>query len=62
MYPAALYKNRTKTVDSSELVERRILQTQPKTKDNHQNDKKLGQKPNQRSGQVCPRQDHDFLS
>ena len=50
MYPAALHKNPTQTVDSSQIFEKWILQNQPTTKGDQQNDKKLGQKQNQRSG------------
>ena len=48
MYPAALLKIPTQTVDSSQVFEK---VTSPKaTKDDQQNYKKLGRKYNQRSG------------
>ena len=57
MSPAALHKNPTQTVDSSQVFERWILQKQPGMI--NKKNKKLGQKHNQRSrtgfSQTVPR-------
>ena len=48
MYPAALHKIPTQTVDLSQFVER--LNCPKASKDDQKSNKKLGQKHNQRSG------------
>ena len=60
MYPAALHKIPTQTVDSSQVFERRILQKQPKMI----NKMKKSWDRNTISDleQVCPKQAQNFLS
>ena len=48
MHPHALHKIPTQTVDSSQVFEK--VKSPKATKDDQQNNKKLGQKQNQRSG------------
>ena len=60
MYPAALYKIPTRTVDSSQFLAKCIRQKQPQisksiTKNWDKNTIKGLE-------QVCPKQDHDLLS
>ena len=60
MYPAAMHKNPTQTVDSSQIFERLILQKHSKMI------KKITESWDSNTisdlEQVCPKQDQDFLS
>ena len=60
MYPAAQHKIPNKTIDSSQLFERLIFHKQPKiiNKIAESWDKNT----NEYLEQVCPKQEHDFLS
>ena len=59
MYPAALHKIPTKTVDSSQIFERRILRKKPKII----NKLRISWDKNTKRDlqQVCPEQNQDFL-
>ena len=59
MYPAALHKIPNQTVDSSQVFWK--VNSHEATKDDQQNDKKLGQKHNQRSGTGLSQIDPRFL-
>ena len=60
MYPAALHKIPTRTVDSSQVLAKCIRQKQPQTiKSITKNWDKNTIKDLE---QVCPKQDHDLLS
>ena len=60
MYPAALQKIPTQTVDSSHVLAKCIRQKQPQTIKSIT--KKLGQSSINDLEQVCPKQGHDLLS
>ena len=60
MYPAALHKIPTQTVDSSQVFERWILQKQPKMI--NKMTKSWDRNTIKDLEQVCPKQAHDFLS
>ena len=60
MYPTALYKVPTQTVDSSQVFERRILQKQPKMI--NRMTKSWDRNTVCDLEQVCPKQAKDFLS
>ena len=59
MYPAALQKILTQTVDSSQVFERWILQEQPKMINKMM--KSWDRNTISNLEQVCPKQDQDFL-
>ena len=59
MYPAALHKIPTQTVDSSQIFERWILQKQPKMI--NKMTKSWDRNTIKDLEQVCPKQDQDFL-
>ena len=60
MYPAALHKIPTQTVDSSQVFEKWILQKQPKMI--NELTKSWDKNTISDLEQVCPKQDQDFLS
>ena len=60
MYPAALHKNPTQTVDSSQVFERWILQKHPKMI--NKMTKRWDKNTISDLEQVCPKQDQDSLS
>ena len=60
MYPAALHKIPIQTVDSSQVFERLILQKQPKMF--NKMTKSWDKNTISDLEQVCPKQDHHFLS
>ena len=60
MYPAALHKIPTQTVDSSQVFERRILQKRPKMINKKR--KSLNRNTISDLEHVCPKQAQDFLS
>ena len=60
MYPAALHKSPTQSVDSSQFFERWILQKQPKTI--NEMTKSWDRKTISDLEQVCPKQAQNFLS
>ena len=59
MYPAALHKIPTQTVDSSQVLAKRIRQEQPQT--NKSITKNWDKNTIKDLEQVCPKQDHDLL-
>ena len=60
MYPAALHKIPTNTVDSSQVLSKRIRQNQPQI---IKSITKIWDKNKIKDlEQVCPKQDHDLLS
>ena len=60
MYPAALHKIPIRTVDSSQVFERYILQKQPKMISKMT--KSWDRNTISDLEQVCPKQDQDFFS
>ena len=60
MYPAALHRISTQTVDSPQVFERQILQLQSKI--NNKITKSWDKDTIKDLEQVRPKQDHDFLS
>ena len=60
MYPAALYKIPTQTVDSSQVLVKCLRQKQPQITKSITI--KRDKNTNKDLEQVCPKQDHDFLS
>ena len=60
MYPAALHKTPTQTVDSSQVFERLILQKHPKMI--NKITKSWDRNTINDLEQVCPKQDQDFFS
>ena len=60
MYPAALHKIPTQSVDSSQVLAKCICQKQPETIKS--NTKSWDKNKINDLEQVCPKQDHDLLS